>query len=106
LGGGMSDYTSCNWPTLAELKQVLDVDPQSSDWETTLGRVLTSAIQQVKDDTGEWDDLIDVPTCKQAQAALRMAELLSLRPETAAAASADPTYQRLMFGSHRRFAIS
>lgn len=102
----MSDYQTCDWPTLAELKKVVDVDPQSSDWDTTLGRVLTSAIQQVKDDIGTWDELIDVPTCKQAQAALRMAELLGLRPETAAAASADPTYQRLLFGSHRRFAIS
>lgn len=102
----MSDYLNCDWPTIAELKQVLDVDPQSADWTLTLSRVLASAIQQVKDDIGAWDDLLDLPTCKQAQAALRMAELLSLRPETAATASADPTYQRLLFGSHRRFAIS
>lgn len=104
----MTDYSSCDWPTITELKAVLNVDPDETKWDDlgTLQRVLTSAIQQVKDDIGTWDDLIDVPTCKQAQAALRMAELLSLRPETAGAASNDPTYQRLLTGSHRRFAIS
>lgn len=104
----MSDYQTCDWPTIAELKAVLNVDPDESKWDDlgTLQRVLTSAIQQVKDDIGAWDELLDMPTCKQAQAALRMAELISLRPETAATASADPTYQRLLTGSHRRFAIS
>lgn len=102
----MSDYSVCDWPTITELRKVLDVDPDSDAWTTTLERVLTSAIQQVKDDIGAWDDVIDVPTCKQAQAALRMAELLALRPEAATTASSDPTYQRLLTGSRRRFAIS
>lgn len=102
----MSEYGVCDWPTLAELRKVLDVDPASTAWDATLERVLTTAIQQVKDDIGAWDDLIDVPTCKQAQAALRMAELTALRPESAVAANADPTYQRLLSGSRRRFAIS
>lgn len=102
----MSDYQECDWPTLAELRKVLDVDPESTAWNTTLTRVLTSAIQQVKDDIGAWDELLDMPTCKQAQAALRMAELMALRPESAVAATADPTYQRLLTGSRRRFAIS
>lgn len=102
----MSDYQTCDWPTLAELRKVLDVDPDSTAWDATLERVLTSAIQQVKDDIGTWDELINLPTCKQAQAALRMAELLALRPESAVAAVSDPTYQRLLTGSRRRFAIS
>lgn len=102
----MSDYQTCDWPTLEELRKVLDVDPQSTAFDTTLERVLTSAIEQTKQDTGAWDELIDVPTCKLAQAALRMAELMALRPESAVAAVADPTYLRLLSGHRRRFAIS
>ena len=95
-----------DWPTITELRKVLDVDPGSTAWDETLERVLESAIQQVKNDTGAWDELLDEPTSKLAQAALRMAELLALRPESAAAATTDPTYRRLMSGHLRRFAIS
>jgi hypothetical protein len=94
------------WPTLAELRKVLDVDPNSNAWDTTLERVLASAIDRVKGDVGAWDELIDAPTDRLAQAALRMAELMALRPETAVAASSDPTYNRLIAGYRRRFAIS
>jgi hypothetical protein len=101
----MSDYGG--WPTLIELRKVLDVDPESNAWDETLARVLESAIERVKGDVGSWDDLLDEPPPpKLAQAALRMAELLSLRPETASAASNDPTYLRLLAGHRRRFAIS
>lgn len=101
----MSEYAG--WPTLAELRKVLDVDPESTAWDTTLERVLDSAIERVKSDVGSWDDLLDEPPPpKLAQAALRMAELLSLRPDAAAAAVTDPTYLRLLAGHRRRFAIS
>jgi hypothetical protein len=100
------DYGLCDWPTLEEVRRVLDVDPNSNAWDTTLERVRLSAIQQVKNDVGDWDEMLDTPTCKLAQAALRMAELLSLRPEGAAVANQDPTYRRLMSGQIRRFAIS
>lgn len=102
----MSDYAVCDWPTIEELRKVLDVDPESTAWNTTLQRVLTSAIDQTKQDVGVWDELTDMPTCKLAQAALRMAELMALRPESAVAAAADPTYLRLLSGHRRRFAIS
>lgn len=102
----MSDYIGCDWPTIEELRRVLDVDPNSHAWDDTLERVRLSAIQQVKNDVGEWDDLLDTPSCKLAQAALRMAELISLRPESAAVAGQDPTYRRLLSGHIRRFAIS
>lgn len=100
------DY-GCDWPTIEELRKVLDVDPNSTNWDTTLERVRLSAIQQVKNDVGSWDDVVDEPPdCKLAQAALRMAELMALRPESAVAAVSDPTYQRLLSGYRRRFAIS
>ncbi len=94
-----------DWPGPAELKQVLDIE--STDWDETVDRVLSAAIRNVKSDVGVWDDMTDEPDDSLAQAALRMAELISLRPQTTTAeASADPTYQRLMKGHRKRFPIS
>lgn len=102
-----------DWPQLDELKQVLDVD--SDDWDgaandyggpTRLTRLLAAAIERVKLDVGDWDEYVDVPDDNLAQAALRMAELLALRPGAAAYASADPTYQKLLFGHRRKFGIA
>ena len=92
------------WPALGELKQVLDVT--STDWDTTLERVLASAIREVKATVGEWDDDVDSPTDSLAAAALRMAELMAMRPDSAADTVNDPTYARHVAGSRRRFGIS
>jgi hypothetical protein len=103
------------WPALDELKQVLDVT--SDDWDgegpsgdeedtTRLSRLLAAAIERVKTDVGNWDEDEDEPTERLSQAALRMAELLALRPETAASAINDPTYYRLLKGYRRVFGIS
>ena len=95
------------WPTCTELRQILDIpNVEADEWDVTVARVLASAIERVKDDIGAWDDLLDVPDDNMAQAALRMAELMSLRPEGAAATINDPTYWRLLAGRRRRFAIS
>lgn len=110
------------WPLLDELKQVLDVDPESDAWDgdmddTRLTRLLQAAIDAVINEIGgEWDPYLDEPTDRQAQAALRMAELMALKPEIAAAVSGsgrvasavtmDPVYRKLMVGSHRSFAVS
>ncbi len=103
-----------DWPQLDELKQVLDVE--SVDWDgviddygngpTRLTRLLAAAIERVKLDVGNWDEYVDVPDDNLSQAALRMAELIALRPGAAASASDDPTYQRLLFGHRRRFGIA
>jgi len=93
-----------DWPGPAELKQVLDID--SDDWDETADRVLSAAIDKVKHDVGSWDDDTDEPDDNLAQAALRMAELISLRPSAAIGTSTDPTYQRLMFGRHKRFGFA
>jgi hypothetical protein len=102
------------WPELDELKQVLDVQsfdwdglPGSGDAETRLSRLLSAAISRVKLDVGGWDEDIDAPDANLSQAALRMAELMALKPELASAVGKDdPTYQRLMFGHHRTFGIA
>jgi hypothetical protein len=95
------------WPDTDELAQVLNVD-NVEDWQTTLDRVLASAIAQVKADIGLWDDYgLDVPTESHAQAALRLAELLSARSGVdAASLTNDPTYRRLMHGTRRVFGIA
>jgi hypothetical protein len=96
-----------DWPDTAELGRVLDVDTSSDDWTVTLDRVMAAAIGWVKGKVGDWDELVDEPDDNLAQAALRMAELMALRPETAAAVgSNDPTMNRLLFGRRRKFGIS
>ena len=98
------------WPELDELKQVLDVT--STDWDgdydgTRLTRLQAAAIAKVKLDVGDWDEEVDVPTDNLAQAALRMAELIALKPELAAQVGADdPTYLRLIYGHRRSFGFS
>lgn len=102
-----------DWPQLDELKQVLDVE--SDDWdgaandyggETRLSRLLAAAIEKVKKDVGAWDEYVDVPDDNLSQAALRMAELLALRPGAAVDTIDDPSYRRLLFGHRRRFGIA
>jgi hypothetical protein len=102
-----------SWPDTAELAQVLNVD-NVGDWQTTLDRVLAAAIRRVKSDVGSWDDNVDEPTTSLAQAALRMAELMSQRPEAVVLAGSrgaqvgftDPTYAALISGYRRRFGVA
>ena len=92
------------WPDADEVKQVLDIT--SEDWDETVGRVLASAIAKVKLDVGNWVEGVDEPDDNLAQAAVRMAELISLRPEVAAGVVGDPTYRRLLFGHRRSFGVA
>jgi len=101
------------WPLIDELKQVLDVT--STDWDgesisgsgtTRLTRLLAAGIAKVKFDVGAWDEDVDVPDDALSQAALRMAELIALRPEAATEVVKDPTYNRLLFGHRRQFGIA
>lgn len=101
------------WPDIEELKQVLDVtstewdgEPISGEGPTRLTRLLTAAIEKVKLDVGLWDEAEDEPDENLAQAALRMAELMALRPEAAVGVVADPTYHRLLYGHRREFGIA
>lgn len=98
------------WPELDELKQVLDVE--SSDWDgdydgTRLTRLLATAIDHVKQETGQDTE---TPSDGLAQAALRLAELMALKPEVIAAVSrgsaiVDPTYEACLYGQRRVFGI-
>lgn len=102
------------WPELDELKQLLDLagtdawDGEALEYgeETRLSRLLDAAIAKVKADVGNWDEDEDEPDARLSQAALRMAELLALKPELAAGTVADPTYRRLLFGHRRRWGFA
>ncbi len=101
------------WPELDEVKQVLDIT--SDDWDgeetsgggpTRLTRLLDAAIARVKQDVGNWDEETDMPDAALSQAALRMCELLALRPDAAVESASDPTYLRLLAGHRLRFSFS
>ena len=68
---------------------------------------MAAAIAQVKHDVGHWDEYEDEPNDSLSQAALRLAELIGLRPELAAdVGSRDPTYLRFLKGHRRVFGIA
>lgn len=95
-----------DWPEVEELAQVLNVE-NVTDWGETLDRILEAAIVKVKLDVGDWDEYEDVPDESLAQAALRMAELMALRPEAASGVGPlDPTYQKLLYGHRRTFGVA
>jgi hypothetical protein len=95
------------WPTVEQFRRVLNFDPEYEDPSAdTLASQLEAAIAKVKDDVGDWDEYTDVPDDQLSMAALRMAVLMALSPEAAAAASEDPTYQRHLFGHRRTFGIA
>lgn len=93
------------WPTSDELKKLVDVDPESHEFDVTINRQMAAGIALVKDQVGEWDDLIDVPDDGLSGAALRAAYLLSLK-ETPTAIVRDQVFMTYMAGHHRRFAIA
>lgn len=96
-----------DWPTIAQLQRVLNFDPEYEDPAAlTLESVLEAAIAKVKADVGNWSEYADVPTESLSMAALRMAELMSLRPEVVADMTTDPTYQRYLFNHRRVFGVA
>lgn len=94
-----------DWPDAEELNKVLNLNEDPANWTVTVERILAAAIAQVKADVGEWDEFTDEPDESLAQAALRLAELIAERPDATDNGN-DPTYQRLLKGHRRRFAIS
>ncbi len=94
-----------DWPEADELAKYLDLSNDPASWTDQIERIMSSAISRVKDDVGHWDELLDEPDDALAQAALQMGELLAERPEATDNGN-DPTYQRLLKGHRKRFAIS
>lgn len=97
-----------DWPTEVELAQVLNIDDPDA-WTVTIDRVLAAAIETVKADVGLWDDdeYGDEPDERLAQAALRMAELISTRPEAPIVElQSDPTYRKMLTGHRRVFGVA
>jgi hypothetical protein len=93
------------WPTMADLKKIVDVDPQSTEFDEILQKQIDAGIALVKDQVGQWDDVIDVPDAGLWGAALRAAFLLSLK-ESPPAIVLDQVFATYMAGHHRRFALA
>lgn len=102
------------WPTLDELKQWRDVTGLEWDGEadsdsdvSRFSAELEAAIEYVKRDVGDWDELVDLPTVNQSRAALRMAVLMRENAGIdTTALSRDAVYQSYMRGERRRFSIA
>jgi hypothetical protein len=97
------------WPTLAQLKQRLNVD--SDDWDTQLARVLASAITVTKSRIGTWDEDFDQPDEAISQSSLELSVEFaqtdeSLRVIRGTDQIVDTSKsQRLLYGKRRRFGI-
>lgn len=97
------------WPQVTELAQVLNIEPDATvtAWLTTLTRILNAAITRVKAEVGNWDDAVNAPNDNLAAAALRMAELMSQRPDSSnPEVGQDVAYQAYMTGQRKRFGIA
>ena len=102
----MSSGGEGEWPTVDELKKVLDMSG-SDDFDHQLERHLDSAIEQVKLDVGDWDDASDDPDESLANAALLLAVRIAGDPAQAPRLLArDAGYERLLKGHRRRFGIA
>ena len=97
-----------DWPTADDLNRLLNVDPAEADRMTgIIDGWVASAINRVKGDVGLWDADVDEPNENLSAAALRMAELIALRPEAQPGVLVtDPAYQRLITGYRRRFGVA
>jgi hypothetical protein len=95
----------CEWPTLEELKKIVDVDPNSDEFDVTIQRQLDAAIALVKQQVGAWDEVIDTCDDQLSGAVLRAAYLMSLK-ESPTAIVLDQVFATYMHGHHRRFAIA
>jgi hypothetical protein len=94
-----------DWPTITEFRKIVNVDPDSHEFDVTLARQLADGIQLAKDQVGKWDDVLDVPDDMLGGAALRAAYLLSLK-ESPATIINDPVFATYMHGHRRRFSIA
>ena len=88
------------WPTVAELKQRLDVTDDA--WDAQLERLLAGAISMTKARVGDWVDDYDQPNDQQSHSALELAVEIAQtgQPEPGPAKS-----KALLYGQRRRFGI-
>jgi hypothetical protein len=97
--GGESDI---GWPEVEDLKRRLDVN-DTSVHDVEMGVILAAAIDQIKHEVGEWDELTDAPNEALAEAAL--ARAVELGSDVMPARSERKSNQ-LLYGQRRRFPIA
>jgi DICT domain-containing protein len=96
-----------DWPAVEDIKKVLNVNEDADNWTDLVDSIRASAIELSKRLVGAWDEDLDEPTEALALMALRIAELLGMRPDTTLTdLIKDAHVQSLLLGHRRRFAIA
>lgn len=93
------------WPTVDELKQLVDVEG-TEDWNEHLETSVQAGIDRVKGDVGSWDDDVDEPDESLHNAALRAAVIGRVNAADSPALDTDPVYQSYLRGHRREFGIA
>ena len=97
LGGG----SDLDWPTLDELKVLLDVTTDAHDGQ--LEAFLDAAIAQTKTKRGNWDEMVDLPDAALAGSALMRAFELASTDATILDARKS---EQLLYDHRTRFPIA
>ncbi len=88
------------WPTVAELKQRLDIT--STDWDDQLTRLLAGAVSVTKQRLGDWVEDYDQPADAVSQSALELAVEMAANGQP----QEGPTKSKsMLYGERRRFGI-
>lgn len=100
--------TPVEWPDQEALTRVLNfTDDQDDVMLANIDSSLASAIEVIKGQRGYWDETNDVPTANLSSAALRLAQLMLLEPDTSVESLLrDAAVRAYMTGKHRRFAVA
>ncbi len=95
------------WPDVAEVEHLLDLG--DAPWiEEHLQHALDAAIEGVKQDVGNWNEMTDVPDERLRQAALRAVQVLRVNaPDDGwRDLRQDRIYLSLIQGHKRTFGIA
>lgn len=96
-----------DWPTVAEVEHLLDLG--NEDWiEDHLEHALAAAIEGVKQDVGNWNELTDEPDERLRNAALRAVSVLRVNAPDDGWRSLrqDRIYLSLVQGHKRTFGVA
>lgn len=95
------------WPDVEEVMRLLDIGDEA--WlEEHLDHALASAIEAVKEDVGDWNELTDEPDERLRNAALRAVAVLRVNAPDDGWRSLreDRIYTSLVYGHRRTFGVA
>lgn len=106
---GFGDESDGDWPEVDDLKRRLNVLDVSIH-DTEMAVILAAAINQIKLEVGNWDELVDSPNEAMAEAALQRAFEMGSADEVGITRDRFgtvhiPKSNQLLLGQRRRFPI-